>query len=383
MQALLYGYGNSVLECGAHALLSRAGFRVTVIVLSGKSRHCKGVDRTVRVTSFEELIATALAEASTGYDLVVACDDETLVHVLDSELSTQEKLVLLPVCTEKDFRHIGSKFGLATVLADKGVPSPPTQIVRDSNELRGALARIGGPVLLKKDRGGGGRGVKDLDACDPNAAEAAGLGFPLLVQKKMPGRLLDLSCFFSRGKPIFFSFAEILRSVPDSYGPSSVRRYLPGVQEDPQLIGTLSRLGDALGANGFCNITAIRDENSGELCIFEADLRPTVWIEYPKYFGEDPAIKMQRFFECREIFAFNRPDRVLDPVVLAFLPRLSLFEILFNRYDCRDHYENYNRHHIIATRLLAPFRSLSRALRAASVTQAVLKFSPGSWLRSR
>ena len=333
---------------------------MTVIVLSGHARACRDVERLIRVETFADLVDTALSEASTGYNLVIAGDDQTLVSVRDANLTVEQKLVLLPVCSEKDFVHIGSKFGLAAVLEKAGLPMPLSRIVHDRKQLLDAVAGIGLPVLLKADTGGGGSGVRDFDPADPDMAD---LEFPLLVQKKLSGRLLDMSCFYSKGAPVFFCYAEVLRSVPNSYGPSSVRKYYVGKQDDPELMETLSHLGRTLGVNGFCNISAMREKGTDRLLIFEADLRPNVWVEYPKHFGEDPAIKMGKHFLKRDISSGIKNDKTKDFVILAYLPRLALVEIIFNRYKCRDHYENYCGHHIVTTRLFATIRAPFRALR--------------------
>jgi hypothetical protein len=75
-----------------------------------------------------------------------------------------------------------------------------------------------------------------------------------------------MSCFYSNGAPVFFCYAEVLRSVPNSYGPSSVRKYYTGKQDDPELMETLSHLGRVLGANGFCNISAMREDKAPTGC---------------------------------------------------------------------------------------------------------------------
>jgi hypothetical protein len=217
--------------------------------------------------------------------------------------------------------------------------------------------------MLKSDTGGGGDGVRDFDLRD---LETIGIDFPVLVQKKIPGPLLDLSCFFLETKPVSFSVSEVLRSKPGVYGPSAVRRYFPDRQRDPDLQALLSRLGSALGANGFCNVSAIQSSVDGQLYFFEADLRPNVWIEYPKFYGEDPALEIRLAFAApgqAETAPKRSPAQASQPLVMAYLPRLTLLEIIFNRYGCRRHFENYSGHHIIANRLLGPIRSFSRSVR--------------------
>jgi hypothetical protein len=360
MRALVYG--NTFVEA-LPPLLSRAGFRVTLIGPSPRLPRSRHAERVIRAETADRVIQAALEEARSGYELVVASDDNTLLAVRDSDLSTSDKLMLLPVRAEKDFRHVGSKFGLSAVLMEAGLPTPPAVVVRDRDELCAAVARIGAPVMLKSDTGGGGDGVRDFDLRD---LETIGIDFPVLVQKKIPGPLLDLSCFFLETKPVSFSVSEVLRSKPGVYGPSAVRRYFPDRQRDPDLQALLSRLGSALGANGFCNVSAIQSSVDGQLYFFEADLRPNVWIEYPKFYGEDPALEIRLAFAApgqAETAPKRSPAQASQPLVMAYLPRLTLLEIIFNRYGCRRHFENYSGHHIIANRLLGPIRSFSRSVR--------------------
>lgn len=354
MRALLYGVGYGLFEDGAPALLTRAGFRVTVIVKSSRERRCRGAERIIRTESVDALIAMALEEALSGYDFVGAGDDETLLRVRHSDLPAQHKVLLLPICSAQNLNHVGSKFGLSQALTAANILTPDWEIARDADELQRAAARIGLPVLLKADTGGGGAGVKDFD---PTQSDLSALTFPLLVQKKIDGHLFDLSGIFVKGKPAFFSVSEVLSSVPEPYGPSAVRRYFPGRQNEPDLWDVMVRLGSALGADGFCNISAIRSASDNRLYFIEADLRPNVWIEYPRYYGEDPALYIRKSLK-RDSVDSGAAGAARKPVVMGYLPRLSFREIAVNKYDCRSHYQNYCNRAVIWKKAYAPIKTL-------------------------
>jgi hypothetical protein len=267
-------------------------------------------------------------------------------------------VLLLPVCSAHDLMHVGSKFGLSRVFANANILTPDWEIVSSGDELRSAIARIGLPVLLKADTGGGGSGVKDFDQ---HQSDLSTLTFPLMVQKKIDGRLLDLSGIFIKGRPAFFSVSEVLRSVPEPYGPSAVRRYFPGKQNEPELLAVMARLGDALGADGFCNISAIQDSSDKRIYFIEADLRPNVWIEYPRYYGEDPALYVRRSFENGNLDS-GASGSARQPVLMGFLPRLSVGEIALNKYNCRSHYQNYCGRPVIWKKVYAPFRAARQSV---------------------
>jgi phosphoribosylaminoimidazole carboxylase (NCAIR synthetase) len=70
---------------------------------------------------------------------------------LNSDLSVEEKIELLPIQTIKNLDHIYSKIGLSKVFQEFGVITPEFRIAKDKSELKKSVESLGYPVLVKID----------------------------------------------------------------------------------------------------------------------------------------------------------------------------------------------------------------------------------------
>ncbi|MGE0652099.1 MAG: hypothetical protein AB7P12_10155, partial [Alphaproteobacteria bacterium] len=93
------------------------------------------------------------------------------------------------------------------------------------------------------------------------------------------------------------------------------------------------RLGRALGAHGFANVSVIQGDD-GHRYYFESDMRPNTWVNAPRFFGDDPATRISGYFSGGEAMTGpgpvhpEFPDRILVP----YFSRLRLWEFAINRY---------------------------------------------------
>lgn len=365
MRALVYGLKATMIEA-IPALLSRAGFEVDLVTTARSLQNCRFVTRLTVAPDAHALVTLVNDRAVGGYDLVVAADDSTLRLIRRSALSPDEKVRLLPVSDARGLEHIGSKIGLSNVLAQHGVATPAYNTAAAAADLPGAAARLGYPVMVKADESGGGKYVfrcaeeADLAALPPD------LPFPVLIQKEAVGRLVDCGGFFRNGNLVAFSFSTVIENSA-GFGPSVVRSYRRRPDRDERLVSQMRQLGRALGADGFVNISAIQSPTDGQLTFFEADMRPNVWVEHAKYFGEDPADPI------RAAYAPGQPTGAathplgpdgLDEVILPYLPRMTTLDILLNRHRCWSFYENYAGRRIWLERAgrMLPVRRIARRL---------------------
>lgn len=165
--------------------------------------------------------------------------------------------------------------------------------------------------------------------------------YPVLLQKKIEGTLLDLSSFYLNGDLIYFSYSEILRSRPNKFGPSVLRKYHPIASLKKDIYDELHKLGKALGANGFVNIACIQSHIDNKRYYFEADMRPNVWVHYSKYIEQDPAVTIRNHFQNKHSLKFDdsKASENFETKVLPYLPRMHWYEIVTNRYNCWSFYE--------------------------------------------
>jgi hypothetical protein len=333
LNALLIGRDHA-LAWTLPQLLSRAGFYVDVISSSPLMRNCKFARNCDIVPSTQSLLPAITRRIRSNYDWIVITDDGTLTEISKSNLSIENKLKLLPVQKEENFSHLFSKIGLSQVFFANGVNTPPFFVAENLNEALLRANQLGYPVLLKLDSSGGGGGVFECNApSDFKALKVQFFDNPILVQKKISGIEIDLSALYLEQDLIHFSYARPEKVCLNKFGPSLLRTYYPLSRVDTQIFQELSHIGKVLGAHGFTNISCI--ESQGRRFYFEVDMRPNVWIETPRHFGEDPAIRIQKWFSTKEKLSYpvpllpNQPSQILIPYFL----RLKSFELLFNRYD--------------------------------------------------
>lgn len=266
--------------------------------------------------------------------LVVPCDDGLVRDVRDAAIDGRTKFRLIPLTGPGHLGHAGSKVGLARALAGAGVPAPRFAVVESSAALVAACEEIGYPVVVKIDESGGGQGVfRCGTTAEAEALRARGLRLPLLVQEFIDGALIDLSGFFRGGRPIHFVHNEYLKTVGSRFGVSIMRRYTRISSLDRGVFEDLVHLSESLGLDGFVNISALRHRGDGRLLFIEADLRPNVWVEASRIFGDDPAPAIRSAFEeGRGLTWPPPPERGPATIDLPYPFRMTTWQLLCNRH---------------------------------------------------
>jgi hypothetical protein len=334
LEALLIGgYWPEVMAVTL-GLLTRAGFTVDVISNSTAFRRSSAMRDYVLAKNRDLLVRTAAEKIKKEYPLVVVGDDTTLGLILDSDLSREQKLRLLPVLSDRNFGHIFSKIGLSLALEGNGISTPDYRIAHNEDELNTSAQALGYPLLVKLDSSAGGMGIFEcLDEVDVKNLRKKLKPYPVLVQRMVKGVEVALEAFYRNGELVHFAY-----SVPEKskyrFGPTSVRSYQQIASLDPRVLDELRVVGEALGSHGFTSIGCIHSEQDNRRYYFEADMRPNLWIDQPRYLGEDWAkIIHQHFAEGAVVdqpgsFDFQYPRQVL----ISHYLRLSLAELIFNRY---------------------------------------------------
>jgi len=335
-EALLVGRAPTLMWAVPH-LLNRCGFHVDVVSSSPLLRASQFVRDVMLLPEADGLSATAYAricDRERPYDWVIACDDQTLLEMSKMDWPAGREPAYLPLQGGPAGPHIYSKIGLSRVLRAAGVRTPQFRVARSCAEASRATRKLGYPVLLKTDSDSGGagvhlcRGVEDVWALERHFVSG-----PMLVQKRIEGREVDLSGFFFEGRLIHFCCAEVERMAGGG-SLSAVRRYYPLRLVEKRVFTELSALGRALGANGFVSIGSIEAADGSGLYFFEADMRPTVWVDAGRLYGDDAAKRIRGWFERGEVASWEEMRAAGDeqPVRVAHFQRLAMWEMLVNRY---------------------------------------------------
>jgi len=316
-------------------LLGRAGVISDAITSAPRLARSRQVRRTFPFEPAPRWIESALDWQRRTGGMVVPCDDALVRDVRDAAIDGVTKCRLLPLVGPEHLGHAGSKVGLARALAAAGVAAPRFTVVESASGLVTACEAVGYPVVVKVDESGGGEGVFRCGSrAEAEALEATRLRLPLLVQELIEGDLIDLSGFFRGGRPIHFVHNLYLEMVGSRFGVSKLRRYTQLADLDRTVFEDLVGFGEALGLDGFVNISALRPRDDGRLLFIEADLRPNVWVEASRMFGDDPAPAIRGALDEGRVLPWPppRPGAAPSTVDLAYPFRLRPWEILTNRH---------------------------------------------------
>jgi len=348
LQALIVGEHSQLIMATA-GLLSRSGFYVDVASTNYLLKHLNVIRNFFYTKHPKVLVIDANRIAADNYDFIVIADDPTLKNILDSNLSVDEKLNLLPVIAEHNLKHIGSKTELSLIFSESEIRTPDFMIAMNKKELLSSVERIGFPMIIKIDFSGGGAGVFECFNTDDLISVHNKISlYPLLVQKKIEGATADLSGLFRNGALIYFSYSKFGEVNKNKFGPSVTREYKSAYELHSELFDELSKIGHALGANGFVNIGCIESSTDNHRYYFEADMRPTVWVEYPKYFQDDPALKINHYFKNGELLPRSGSEQFIHKtILLPYLPRMHWLGIIRNQYKCWQYFNNYMGFHFI------------------------------------
>lgn len=269
-----------------------------------------------------------------NYAKVIISDDPTIALILDSSLTDSQKIDLLPISDFSHQEHLFSKIGLSRVLSRSSISTPGYDVIKHPNELFNAQLNIHFPLIIKGDRSSSGSQTFRINSqTDLSQLKFHASFYPALVQEFIFGKLISIEAFFHHKDLIYFQYSEVIRNVQNSeFTPSNLRRFFHTSNLNHEIEDNLVELGRTLGADGFVNIGCILSNENKKLCFFEADMRPNVWIDYGKFWGEDASEKI-----AKKLSTFNKNTFCVqkfneEKIILGCPHRLPFFDILLNRY---------------------------------------------------
>jgi hypothetical protein len=82
------------------------------------------------------------------------------------------------------------------------------------------------------------------------------------------------------------------------------------------------------------NIACIQSDHDQKRYFIEADMRPNAWVDFSKYFGDDPVFKLIIFFRIGIHYSILNPVHPAYPdnILLPYFSRIKLWELAINRY---------------------------------------------------
>jgi hypothetical protein len=330
---LIIGDSKEIIPTTA-SLFQRSGFHVDCIsssIFVGKNSDLNNFFYCKNPSEIPEFSYRVFLKKK--YLKVIISDDPTIALILDSSLTQNQKIDLLPISDIAHKEHLFSKIGLSIALSNSTVPTPKYTVVKSPNDLANSKLNLSFPIIIKGDRSSSGAQTFRFNSQkELSQFKFESSFYPAIVQEFIFGQLITIEAFFHQKDLNFFQYSEVIRNVQNSeFTPSNLRRFFHTSNLNQEVEENLAELGRTLGADGFINIGCILS-NDNKLSFFEADMRPNVWIDYGKFWGEDASEKISRKFSTLNI-NFSFPQKFDNEKIILGCPhRLPLIDIFLNRY---------------------------------------------------
>lgn len=322
-RVLLAAYSRSEVAFDMPHLFRKAGCSLDIYSIPNNAiKQNLYWDAWYKADESPEEYVKGLVECSKNqeYDWIVLGDDDSL-RLVERYAPEEFASKVLPLSKREHRSLLSSKAGLSRLAAKFNIPTPPFAIYKEGDGVRES-EQVSFPLLLKVDVSAGGRGVffcasqEDVDSVllrlPPHKKRA------LLFQKYITGKNISVEALYKNGRLLEYASSTVLKTLSGEFTVSAVRRYqvYDGLEE------LLTRIGRALGFDGFCSYTFMREEASGVFYLVEADLRPHAWFSFSRFAGADFSRGIRRFLEQEPLGSS------------AFLPPRKEGVIL--RYPLRD-----------------------------------------------
>ena len=301
-------------------LFHKAGCGVTVFC-GGKSWLLKNSFSDSRVAAFwagplefaQELQNHLLSQQ---YNWIVPVDDGAL-GVLN-ELVEDESLAkkILPLSKMENRVCLWSKAGLSLLCRQYNIVTPDFAVYMRNKDPLQLAKSVGYPLVLKIDKSSGGSGVCLCNNKEDLLKNWERLAWEdkqrLVFQKYISGDNIAVEGLFREGRLLAYVASKVTQTIEGEFGVSMVREYSSRIELEP----ILELLGQAMGINGFGNLTFIRSRSDGKYYLVEADLRPQAWFRLAELAGLDFSKAIKNYFTSN--FELIRPDLEYPRVLRSF-----------------------------------------------------------------
>jgi phosphoribosylaminoimidazole carboxylase (NCAIR synthetase) len=268
------------------SLLVQAGLQVEALSpgLVGLSPF---VSRHVRCSRQPSEAARELARqlSHRRYDWIIVADEDLLAAATDS-MQPREYRSWFPAEAERS--AIVSKYSFLERMTELGVNVPTSRFVQTAEEAAEWMLELQVPLVVKGDRGFGGREVRivtDVEDLRSAVAAFAPAYGRVLVQQFIRGDNVSASVLYQHGEPIAWKACRTSCCYPDAHSASTLHESI----DHPELEGIIRAVGAATGFHGFAGLDFVVDSKSSELFLLELNPRPTL--------GLAGARANRRFFE--------------------------------------------------------------------------------------
>lgn len=267
----------SVQLCRA---LARRGYEVDIFGTAGspafRSRCCT---RALEAPPWHPKgVASALQRIvdENTYDVIYLCSEEVLAIVKD--IATTPNWKALPLSDASTITTLLSKHATLRRVAEAGIRAPATIVPERESEIIPAAHHLRLPLLIKGERGDGGRHVRIVNSYSEVLStyrtiatyEQAYNGRPAL-QEIIKGQAFSVGGLFCAGHALRICAHRKLLTYPSAGGLT-----VKGITERPaELLEAALKVFAALSYTGLGHVEFIRDERDEHYAFIEVN--PRVW----------------------------------------------------------------------------------------------------------
>jgi hypothetical protein len=281
-------------------------------------------------------------------DAVIPADELALLHLGELPRKPENQagdggfaeLVRRSVGGAEVFAAAQSRLALLRIAESEGIAVPETVEVKGREEVEGAIARLGLPLVLKADTSSGGQGVRVARSAGdavrgakllhrpPSLVRALKRGFVagewthlrpwarrttrgVTAQRFVRGRERTGMAMCNHGEVKAFVCLEVVETWCER-GPSSVVQVI----EDATMERAMRRIAGRLGVSGFCGFDFMVDEASGTPLLIEMNPRPTQLAHLPLGPGKDLMAAYVR--EILEVRVADRESATSKELIAVF-----------------------------------------------------------------
>lgn len=188
-------------------------------------RLSRYVAKTYKYRPLAPLRSLRRAIAASAPDLIVACDDRAVAHLVKLHAAEMKKpgvpsavarLIARSLGKPENYARVVSRYGSLQEVQDRGVRVPDTLPIASEADIDHGLAALGLPVVIKSDGSWGGEGVVVA-----RTREEAHAAFRKLAHA--PSRLRSVARALRRKDTHF-----LLAALKPEAAPVCMQRFVPG-----------------------------------------------------------------------------------------------------------------------------------------------------------
>lgn len=338
--------------------LLRAGHAASILCSHDHpSAEIRSAPARFLYSRFRPLDSLAKAIAAAAPDLVIPCDDLSVLHLHQLYASYgahSARQVDIPALIIRSLGHpesypiVASRRLLLDIAHEEGILAPETRAISNLEELSGLLAQLPSPWVLKADGSNGGCGVRiaaTLAQAEASFTELRRPVGPLRFIKRLmvnrdvflPERWRDsvwnagpevIAQRFIQGRPancaVVCRDGEVLAGIGCevisdqlSLGPASAVQLV----DNPAMMAAAAKIARRLRLSGFFGLDFILEEGSGSAFLIELNPRCTQHCHLRLGEGRDMIGALSAAFKGTQL---RRQEPVTQNSQIAYFPRALL-----------------------------------------------------------